>query len=70
LKTLKKTFIMIILTLICVILIDNYNRAKDEQKLEKKKEDGKTNISETDKKTTSLMNRLIMLPFWRLGKII
>ena len=40
LKTLKKTFIMIILTLICVILIDNYNRAKDENKLEKKKEDG------------------------------
>ncbi|MDE7309987.1 MAG: CapA family protein [Lachnospiraceae bacterium] len=49
-KTLKKTFIMIILTLICVILIDNYNRAKDEQKLEKKKDDGKTDISETDKK--------------------
>lgn len=49
-KTLKKTFIMIILTLICVILIDNYNRAKDEQKLEKKKEDGKTDISETGKK--------------------
>ncbi len=49
-KTLKKTFIMIILTLICVILIDNYNRTKDEQKLEKKKEDGKTDISETDKK--------------------
>ena len=50
LKTLKKTFIMIILTLICVILIDNYNRAKDEQKLEKKKEDGKIDISEPDEK--------------------
>lgn len=41
---------MIILTLICVILIDNYNRAKDEQKLEKKKEGEKTDISEPDKK--------------------
>lgn len=41
-KTLKKTFVMIILTLICVILIDNYNRAKDEEKLQ---------IAEGEKKT-------------------
>lgn len=33
-KTLKKTLIMIVLTLICVILIDSYKKTKDEQKIE------------------------------------
>lgn len=36
-KTLKKTWIMILLTLLCVILIDNYNRTRDEKKLEEEK---------------------------------
>lgn len=49
-KTLKKTFIMIILTLICVILIDNYKRTKDEQRIAKEKENGTTDISEPGKK--------------------
>jgi len=50
LKTLKKTFIMIILTLICVILIDNYNRAKDEKKITKENENEKNETQENDKK--------------------
>lgn len=32
-KTWKKTIIMIVLTFLCIVLIDNYNRQKDEEKL-------------------------------------
>lgn len=43
-NTLKKTFIMIILTLICVIFIDNYNRGKDEEKLKIAEEQKKNDV--------------------------
>ena len=44
-KTLKKTFTMIILTLICVILVDNHNRKKDENKI--KETDKDKQVTET-----------------------
>lgn len=67
-KTLKKTFIMIILTLICVILIDNYNRAKDEKKITKEKEDEKKQTQGNDKKDDEPDEPSYYITFLALGQ--
>ncbi len=45
-KTLKKTAIMIVLTLLCIIIIDNYQRIRDEKRLENGEKD--TNVAKEE----------------------